>query len=405
MGKQNATMTVGKTALYIPEICRKRLLQYAADYQELAEQYSDTPELADGTEGKDLREESTNIRYAMYERRMQECRQTMRNHLYDMSRIMENVAGRVLDCVPVEARLQRRLARAMKEEGILISGPCYVQGNDGCEKLLINMRTEKKRQRPSDEVADLISVILNRRMVLSAGSPMVVDSVYNCFFLEEEPELVAMTGFAKAVKEGEVMSGDNYLVRDDTVGHRTIMLSDGTGSGVRAAADSAEILNLMDQFLEAGYDMEGAIRMVNAAVYAKGRDNNHPTLDVCEVDLHKGECEIRKIGGAVTIWKNGADVDALDSAGNLPLGIFQEVCPEVLRHSLHHDDYLIMLSDGVTEAFDTDGSSRNIFETVSRIKERNPREIAEKILRLAIVAAGGKVKDDMTVGVIGIWEG
>ena len=30
--------------------------------------------------------------------------------------------------------------------------------------------------------------------------------------------------------------------------------------------------------------------------------------------------------------------------------------------------------------------------------------MAKRILKSAILAAGGKVRDDMTVGVIGIWE-
>ena len=38
------------------------------------------------------------------------------------------------------------------------------------------------------------------------------------------------------------------------------------------------------------------------------------------------------------------------------------------------------------------------------MKEQNPGELADKLLRLALIAAKGHIRDDMTVGVIGIWE-
>lgn len=41
---------------------------------------------------------------------------------------------------------------------------------------------------------------------------------------------------------------------------------------------------------------------------------------------------------------------------------------------------------------------------LSCLKEQNPGEIAEKLLRAAICAGEGRIQDDMTVGVIGIWQ-
>jgi hypothetical protein len=41
---------------------------------------------------------------------------------------------------------------------------------------------------------------------------------------------------------------------------------------------------------------------------------------------------------------------------------------------------------------------------LSGMTEQNPGEIAEKVLRGALCASGGRIRDDMTVGVIGLWE-
>ena len=64
----------------------------------------------------------------------------------------------------------------------------------------------------------------------------------------------------------------------------TILLSDGTGSGEKACADSGKVLDLMEKMLEAGFGMETAINMVNSAVLSRGEQSNHPTLDICSLD-------------------------------------------------------------------------------------------------------------------------
>ena len=92
------------------------------------------------------------------------------------------------------------------------------------------------------------------------------------------------------------------------------------------------------------------------------------------------------------------------SDGSLPLGIFQK--PEMIsiHSSLSDGDYLIMVSDGVIEAFDNQLYEAAICDVIAGIREQNPEEIAEKILRMAVVAGGGRIPDDMTVAVIGIWK-
>lgn len=95
-------------------------------------------------------------------------------------------------------------------------------------------------------------------------------------------------------------------------------------------------------------------------------------------------------------------MEALGS-GSLPLGIFQRTDTTPIRRSLKDGDYLVMVSDGVVDAFGEENYERmKLF--LSCLKEQNPGEIAEKLLRAAICAGEGRIQDDMTVGVIGIWQ-
>ena len=129
--------------------------------------------------------------------------------------------------------------------------------------------------------------------------------------LEEEARFVALTGFARVTEEDETVSGDNYAVLETERGKLTVMISDGTGSGEQAAGDSGRALDLMEKLLEAGYGTEAAVEMVNTAFFATGEDRNHPTLDLCSLNLYSGACEFRKVGAAASFLKKETGVELL----------------------------------------------------------------------------------------------
>ena len=86
------------------------------------------------------------------------------------------------------------------------------------------------------------------------------------------------------------------------------------------------------------------------------------------------------------------------------MGIFQQMQLQPMKRELRDGDYLVMVSDGVVDAFRELDYENTMCVVLAEMKEQNPGELADKLLREALIAAGGRVKDDMTVGVIGIWE-
>lgn len=376
----------------VSDLCRRRLLNYADSFYELARSYD--REFRPGTEDRQT---------ILSERRLWESRQILKSHLTEMAKIMTDVACEVLCYRPMEEKKKRLIIHAMRSEGIRVENPCYLTRDDGREAIVLTMSTEKRSGVSAEETADMISVLLNRRLQLSVSGPFVIEETPHSYILEGEARFLALTGFARAIKENETVSGDNYAVLEAERGRLTIMLSDGTGSGEQAGNDSGQVLDLMEKFLEAGYGTDAAIKMINTALFALGEDRNHPTLDICEVDLCSGSCELRKVGGAATFLKRDTRVEQL-AEGNLPLGIFQQAQLEPIRRQLQDGDFLIMVSDGVVDAFGERDYESAMCEAISEIGEQNPGEIADRLLREALVAAGGRIRDDMTVGVVGIWE-
>ncbi len=380
-----------KTA-QVSDLCRRRLLSYADSFQELARSY-------------DRAFEPGQLERAalLTERRLWESRQIIGRHLNEMAKIMTEAAGEVLVLRPMERKKRRLLVQALGEEGVCVEEPGYLPRKEGRTALVLTMSTRRGEKVSTEEAADMISVLLDKRFVPSVNSPYVVEAVPQSFVLEEETHFQALTGFSRVVKEGESVSGDNYAVVEAERGRMTVMLSDGTGSGEKAGKDSERVLDLMEKMLEAGYDMEEAAGMVNTALFAAGEDANHPTLDICEIDLYRGSCQLRKAGGAATFLKREEEVELL-SMGNLPLGIFQQFSMTPVCRKLQDGDYLIMVSDGVVDAFAEEDYENTLRNVITGIEEGNPGEIADRLLRIAIRAGGGRIQDDMTVGVIGVWE-
>ncbi len=382
----------GAHTAQVSDLCRRRLLSYADSFHELARSYD-----------RQFEPEQGDREVVLVERRLWENRQIISGHLDEMAKIMTEAACEVLSFSPMEGRKKRLLAQALAEEGIQVEGPCYLPREDGRQAIVLTMSTRRGGKVSVEDAADMISVLLDRRLAPSGGSPYVVEGAPQSFILEEEPRFLALTGFSKAVKEDEDVSGDNYAVLESDKGRVTVMLSDGTGSGEKAGRDSERVLDLMEKMLEAGYGVDAAINMVNAALFTAGKDVNHPTLDICDIDLYEGSCQLRKVGGAVTFLKRAQEVEQMPG-GSLPLGIFGQVEPEPVCLQLQDGDYLIMVSDGVVDAFGGEDYESALAGLIAGIQDRNPGEIAERLLRMAICAGAGKIQDDMTVGVVGIWK-
>lgn len=374
----------------VSDLCRRRLLGYADSFHELARSYD--REFVPDTDDREM---------ILAQRRLWESRQIISGHLDEMAKIMTEAACEVLAFRPMEGKKRRLLTQALAEEGIQVESPHYLPREDGRQAVVLTMSAQRGKVSVED-AADMVSVLLDKRLCPAASTPYLVESDPQSFVLEEETGFLAMTGFSKAVKEDETVSGDNYAVVESEKGRLTVMLSDGTGSGEKAGKDSGHVLDLMEKMLEAGYDIDTAINMVNTALFAAGEDINHPTLDICDIDLYDGSCQLRKVGGAATFLKRNQEVEQV-TMGNLPLGIFGQMEILPVKRKLQDGDYLIMVSDGVVDAFGAEYEN-TMGNAIAGIQDCSPAEIAERLLRMALCASGGRIRDDMTIGVIGIWK-
>ena len=77
---------------------------------------------------------------------------------------------------------------------------------------------------------------------------------------------------------------------------------------------------------------------------------------------------------------------------------------QTVRKRLQDGDYLILMTDGVLDALEDEDCEALMAETIRGLTERNPQEIAEKLMQIVLCRCGGRILDDMTILVVGVWE-
>ena len=374
-------------------MCRQKLMGYAESFEELGKSFRQEIQIT-GEDRQNILEKCM----------LWQSRQIMGDHLQEVARIMERVAGEELGYCPLEEKKRKSLVQALKSEGIIARDLCYVEkdgSSSGTEAGISMTLSTEKRHYKAAQVADMLTVLLGKKLQVSSGSPYLVEQEPHCFLFTEEPKYIALTGVSRAVKEGEKVSGDQYATMESEKGKLILMLSDGTGSGEDASRGSGRVMDLMEKMLEAGFGTEASVNLLNSALYAQNEEDDHPTIDLCSLDLYTGECEICKVGGVATFWKTSGRVLCVGGE-SLPLGIFQKVQIERQMCQIRPGDLLVMMTDGVLDMME-DGEER-MAQVLEGLQEQNPQEIAEKILSYAICASEGRIRDDMTVFVLCLWE-
>ncbi|MCL2253629.1 MAG: SpoIIE family protein phosphatase [Lachnospiraceae bacterium] len=388
----------------LPEYGRRRLLMFADSIRDLAASFGD-PRPLDTNETTQIAENSSETRRdILWQRRMQENKILMADHLQEVAQIMAHVADESRRFTPINQRRYKQIAHALKDINLQLKNIYIMEKENGFMELSLQIRSSKGGNVVTvEEIGDIISVLLNKRLTPSVNNPFFIDQELKTFYYVETPRFHVLTGSAVAVKENEKISGDNYAIFETEPGAYSMIISDGMGSGKKASTDSQMIVELMQKFIETGYKKEMAIQMINSVLLAGPEAGNMSTMDFCTVDLYTGTCELLKIGSAPTYIKRENLVERI-SAGNLPLGIFNRPDMDVNCRRLQDGDYIIMISDGVLDALSQGIGEDMMAELISGTDLKNPNEIANAMLNFCIRQSKGKVRDDMTVLVMGLWE-
>ncbi len=124
------------------------------------------------------------------------------------------------------------------------------------------------------------------------------------------------------------------------------MLSDGMGTGSRAAAESRTAMAMAKSLLSCGVTVHSMMNIVNLALNLRGSGEAGATLDVLTVDLYTGRAMLIKAGAGGSVVFNSKNFDRYEGE-SLPMGILKDVKYTTNEFKLTEGDTVVMATDGV----------------------------------------------------------
>jgi stage II sporulation protein E len=374
----------------LPEYGRRKLILYADTLREIAESFEEVPEI----------ESKSKIQMYLYRTR-QEQNILLADQLDETARVLSELANETYATSYYLERMRKKIIKGLKENGLVIKDLYVVEVKEHLE-IGMTIRAVEDEMYHTDDILEFVSELCHHKLRQTQTNAAYVHEDPVTLVFEEEVNFFVVEGIARAKKEDETDSGDSYLLKEFGKGMYLAALSDGMGSGSIAARDSERMMDLLDKFMETGFHTEKAIALLNSMMFLQGVEERTLSLDSCEIDLYQGTCRFLKYGAAASFIKRGRKVWKI-GMNSLPLGVFPKEKPEEFVCGVEDGDYLIMMTDGVVDAYENYQKGVSLQEFIGQLEYENPKQMANMLMNMAITNAEGKIQDDMTVVVLGIW--
>lgn len=322
-------------------------------------------------------------------RRVSQVRSVVAEQLGGVSELLCELAQETeLHSDPELCRLVRQ---ALEDSGYTAGSIRCVRDAQGRLSVTVNVTGSDRRAIPRGDlvyaIGDALGIELLEPSITGSGAAFTME-------MAQRPPLRVDFGAAQHCCDKERLCGDSYEAMLDNNGGAVMLLSDGMGSGGRAAVDSTMTCSLLGQLLRAGFGVHGALRVVNSALLIKSDDESLSTADCLHMSLFTGEVSFCKAGAAQSFVVRDGCVEDIDIP-SLPLGIMRELDCGSEKLRLCAGDVVLMVSDGaITEDIDW------LRGELLRFDGNDPRALARNVVSLAHAQRGGHGDDDITALVL-----
>lgn len=334
-----------------------------------------------------------------WENKIMESRGVLKEQMQGIAGVIDGLAREVRADFDIRADMENDIRRQLDEEGVA-AREVVAQITGKNLFVSVSARSKETPEKLEPRIRRAVSAASGRRMSRIREMDRLTGDGY-VFTYEQAKKIGLVTGVAACPKEGAGISGDSYTVKALRDGRYMMLISDGMGSGEKAAKESRAVVSLMEDFYGAGFEDSVIINSVNKLMLLGGSEEMFSTIDLSMVNMQTGMLHCTKIGAPHSYVIRGGNIRKI-AAGSLPFGILEEMRPAVYRTELEPGDVIVMFSDGVADAEGEEEALRSQLANVTA--GRNVQEIAENLLALAITLRDGK-KDDMTVVISRVTKG
>ncbi len=339
----------------------------------------------------------------LWNNRMLEQRTAAGEQIFQTAELLRRMADGFAGAPERENRIRKRLRRELKLLDVELQNIRVFVCDGTRTEIYLLLRADRHVCVSAKSVADALSECCGEKMRPAWNCRAAVSSEPVNFHFVQDTKYQIFCGISKITKAGELVSGDNYAFLQKDTGKVVMSLADGMGSGVAACQESEKVIELLEQFLDAGFPQETAVRMINSCMLLQNRWQMFSTIDLCMVDLYDAGCDIIKSGAASTFLYQGNEIEVIPS-GAFPAGVMQQSDYESMHRKLAAGSSIVMMTDGVLDALPQEGREQCMAELIGKSATKNAKEYARRLMEKVYLMQKLQARDDMTILVGTIWE-
>ena len=314
----------------------------------------------------------------------------------DVGGIIENFTNRLNEAVPMKKTIEAAIVEELAAKEVLVKNILLIKNRDERYEVYINARVRRGRLVAADTVRKIVEDKMKVKLMLKDESRSIVSRNYDMICLIEKPDFKCKTAVRRLSRYEDEISGDNFYIGDIPNGQKLLLIADGMGNGEKASNDSIRLIDTLEELLNAGFDKDISIKIVNSFLAEKNKGERFSTLDMLIVDLYTGYGRIYKQGAATTFVKRGEWIEYIKST-SLPVGITPDAACEKCMKKFYSDDMIVMVSDGLLESIIFENKEDYMKELMLNNKACEPEEMADEIIENVKSLSGNRLKDDATV--------
>lgn len=328
------------------------------------------------------------LAYLSAERRVGEVRAVVAGQFSGLSEILGEMAEEFKNFERFDNACGERVSSALKEVGLApIDVSCRI---DRFGRMSVEIETVDFHNN------NVKNALLIKEVSKACGrrfeTPCISLAPNRCKIqMSERASYDVEIGSCQHISNNGALCGDSFNYFSDGMGRLVAVISDGMGTGGRAAVDGSMAESIMSKLIKAGLGYDCALSVVNSALMVKSGDESLATLDVISIDLFTGDTELLKAGAPLTFVKKNGKVLRCNNT-SLPAGILTDIKFSHERLNLNPDDVIVMVSDGAVATGDS------WLETmIEGWDDESSQDFAKRVVNEARARRTDGYDDDITV--------
>jgi stage II sporulation protein E len=310
-----------------------------------------------------------------------------------VSAVMQGIAKEIKEDILFDTELEKRIMEDLLYKNVFCEEVVVYEKNLVEKTIILLVRNDKLDNKVIEKV---VSKICKNAVKIISIEPSELPNI-SVVTVATQANFDIIFGSATRNKAGVIVGGDTHSFIKIDNGKYMLALSDGMGSGSQARETSDLAITLIENYYRAGFDNELILSSVNKLL-SLNNEESFSAIDLCVLDFFRNTMDFIKLGTPHSYIKTKSGVDVIKSSG-LPIGILEEIRPHVTKKYINNFDTIILVSDGVSDAF----GMHELKLYINSLNIINPQDLADNILSKAVSLSHGVCGDDMTVLVAGIF--